>query len=206
MPVGYKERFLIKKLARLEEEFCNANSIFQEGSRDVEKLFKNHYKIEEEQPQEKPKEKLKQNLQAEKPSPQEELEQPEKIASPEVKKLYRQVALKTHPDKLLGMPEGEEKEKLKTIFQKATAFMEKDDYASLAIIAIKLGIEVKQFSENDLKKVKEKINIIEEKIQQIEKTVIWKWIFEENKEMKDKLLKALFKFMYDKKNKSNPRP
>tara|TARA_Y100000114_G_C11759684_1_gene328853 strand:+ start:2534 stop:3163 length:630 start_codon:yes stop_codon:yes gene_type:complete len=208
MPVGYKEKFLIKKLARLEDEFCNANSIFQEGLRDVEKLFKNYYNIEENEPeqQQKVKQTPEQEIQTgESPTQNKKTETPEKLASPEVKKLYRQIALKTHPDKLLGMPEGEEKEKLKILFQNANMFMEKDDYASLAIIAIKLGIEVKQFSENDLKKVKEKINIIEEKIQQIEKTVIWKWIFEENKAMKDKLLKALFKFMYDKKNKSNPR-
>lgn len=210
MSVGYRAKFLIKKLARLEEEYFNADSIFHQGAMEVEKLFKQEYNIQEPKKPEVPPPTADRPVVEQVPKPQFQsegsppTEEPEPQVDPAVKKLYRQIALKAHPDKLVNYPDGEEKEKLKMIFQNATRFMENNDYASLAAIAIKLDIEVEEFSENDLKKVKEKINIIEDKIHKIEKTVIWKWIFEENKEAKDKLLKALFKFMYDKRNKPNP--
>ena len=217
MPVGYRVKFLIKQLARLEDEYVNATSIFSEASREVESLFKQEYKIEEPEQKQPPQPKQdnqeetevsvpnqKQEEKEERNSSTDEHHTPENNVDPEVKKLYRQIALKAHPDRLVGMPEGEEKEKLKTIFQNATKFMENNDYASLAVIAIKLGIDVEEFSENDLKKVKEKINIIKEKVHQIEQTAIWQWAFAEDKKVKDRLLKALFKFMYDKRNKQNP--
>lgn len=212
MSVGYRAKFLIKKLARLEDEYLNSSSIFLEGSREVQKLFNEEYGI---QPPEKNKPEVSKESETSESIKEKEIDnnfedqkvetpETEKNIDPEVKKIYRQIALKAHPDRLLNMPEGEEKEKLKALFQSATRLMENNDYASLAAIAIKLDIEVEEFSENDLKKVKERINIIKDKIHKIEKTVIWNWIFEENKEMKDKLLKALFKHMYDKRNKPNP--
>lgn len=216
MPVGYRTKFLIKQLARLEDEFVNANSIFAQASKEVDNLFKQEYNFQEPEELPQQEQQKKENTEVIVPSnnhnTQEEREEqdqaatPEKQIDPEVKKLYRQVALKAHPDRLVGMPDGEEKEKLKIIFQNATKFMENNDYASLAVIAIKLDIDVEEFSENDLKKVKEKINIIKGKVQQIENTAIWQWAFAEDKKVKDKLLKALFKFMYDKRNKQNPRP
>ena len=217
MSVDSRVKFLIKKLARLEDEYINSNSIFQEGSAEVEKLFRKEYQIED--PETSPPTESGKTEEVSPPDPIEsenereptesqvdEQEEAETHVDPEVKKLYRKIATKAHPDKLVNMPEGKEKEKLKGIFQNATRFMENNDYASLAAIAIVLDIEVQEFSENDLKKVKERISIIKDKIHKIEKTVIWKWIFEENKEVKDKLLKALFKYMYDKKNKPHPRP
>lgn len=221
MPIGYRTKFIIKQLARLEDEYVNASSIFAEASKEVENLFKQEHGIQEpEQPPQQEQQKKentevtvskehKQNTNTQEEQKQEAEEQmqfPEKEIDSEVKKLYRQIALKAHPDRLVSMPDGEEKEKLKIIFQNATKFMENNDYASLAVIAIKLDIDVEEFSENDLKKVKEKINIIKGKVQQIENTAIWQWAFAEDKKVKDKLLKALFKFMYDKRNKQNPRP
>ena len=185
MPLGYRIKFLINQLSNLEEQLVQTNNIFFEGVYEINSLLNKNPESEQETPEQ---EVYEENNHIDKKNENHEQgqEQPIKDDSPQNK---------IEP----------EKEKLVALFQNAMRFSENNNYVNLAAIAIKLGIEIEDFSEKDLKIIKEKISIVKKKIKNLESTLIWKWIFEENDSVKEKILKKLLETM-NEKSKKNSRP
>lgn len=210
MPLGYRIKFLINQLSNLEEQLVQTNNIFFEGVYEINSLLNKNSESEQETPEQEVYEESN-HIDKKNENHEQGQEQPIKDDSPQnkiepkIKKLFRKIAFRAHPDKLTGMPEGPEKEKLVALFQNAMRFSENNNYVNLAAIAIKLGIEIEDFSEKDLKIIKEKISIVKKKIKNLESTLIWKWIFEENDSVKEKILKKLLETM-NEKSKKNSRP
>ena len=62
---------------------------------------------------------------------------------PTVKNLYKDIAKKTHPDKLFGL-ESDEKELKSELFKQACTAARSGDYEKLQDLAYKLGVDVKE--------------------------------------------------------------
>ena len=125
-----------------------------------------------------------------------------KNADPEVKKMFRKIALQIHPDKLEDLCEGFEKKKKKELFERARSALENNDILILSDIAMELGIEIPEITEYKLKQTEQKIIAIKKELNQIESTMVWHWFFTSENEQKTSILEKLFELMYA----NNPRP
>jgi len=107
-----------------------------------------------------------------KPRPPETVK-PKKIKDPELSKLYKRIANKTHPDKLINKDLSvDEKTKLENLYKKASEASSNNDADNLLRVADQLGFDDIFESEFYLKKqVEELIS----KIQNLKTTYSWMW-------------------------------
>lgn len=220
-----KMKFLAVKLSALQSELKVSREILQNASREVDKMFTEKYfpeqpVVRDEEPKvpvapgddfDKDSEPHDEQPSADPgteksnhPSGQDLLDRMEhekKDIDPEVKKIFRKIALKIHPDKLEKLEDGFEKSKKLELYQKAIAAMEREDLIILADIAIELGLDPPEITEQKLKQTEAKIIAIKKELAHIESTIVWQWFFCSNKEQKDNILTRLFEIMYA----NNPR-
>lgn len=211
-----KTKFLATKLAALQSEILVSREILQAASSEVDKMFKEKYFPEipveneeetdlEEYAEDRPEE-ARQNDSASStpPDPESLPEQSsaEKLADPEVKKMFKKIASLCHPDKLQDMSDGFEREKKQELYAQARKALENNDVLIMADVASKLGVDVPEITEKQLKLTEKKIISIKKELSQIESTMVWHWFFTEDTTQKDNILKKLFELMYA----NNPRP
>jgi len=217
-----KMKLLAVKLSSLQRELFISKEILQSASREVDEMFNKKYFPEipisqpeiqsgtqsmadpMKPPESKPDAEPSNTTNHHNPSSEEESHptQGTTTVDPDVKNLFRQIALKVHPDKLTTMPPGPERDRKIEIFQKARQAMENNEIIILADIAIELDIEPPKLSIERLKEAENKISTIKKEINHIESTYVWKWFFCTDKEQKNSILEKLFELMYAK----NSRP
>lgn len=90
------------------------------------------------------------------------------------KKLEKEIAKKTHPDKLLGLSESEIKEKT-DIFLKTKENIENKKFIDLLPIALSLGIDFSKYFDSFQDGITDRIRQIQIEIHEIQKTVYWQW-------------------------------
>ena len=88
-----------------------------------------------------------------------------------LKKIYRDIAKKTHPDKIMDFDKN-------STYIKATESYNKNDILDLIYYATKLGIE---YSHNslDVKKMRENINSMKSKIGMYETSLPYQWYYKD---------------------------
>ena len=213
-----KMKFLAVKLSALQSELKVSKEILQSAAKEVDIMFKKKYfpEVPVKQPEVEPSvpvEKTDEAPKSEAPKQESQnhqeqkevldrLETDKKDIDPEVKSIFRKIALKIHPDKLVSLPDGYEKDKKQELYSKAMQAMENNDLIILADIAIEIGIDPPEIDEDRLKKTEEKINAIKKELKHIESTIVWQWFFCTDSKQKDTILKKLFELMYEKKSRS----
>tara|TARA_B100000035_G_C21030148_1_gene567997 strand:+ start:669 stop:1328 length:660 start_codon:yes stop_codon:yes gene_type:complete len=90
------------------------------------------------------------------------------------KKLEREIAKKTHPDKLSGLSESEIEEKTE-IFLKAKDKIKNKKFIDLLPIALSLGIDFSKYSTNFKSDIVNRIREIQIEINEIQNTIYWQW-------------------------------
>jgi preprotein translocase subunit Sec63 len=114
-----------------------------------------------------------------------------------IKKIFKKIALKIHPDKLESQEDNEEKSKNNQLYELAIKALQNEDIAILIDIALKLNLNV-EVTEDIIKKTEESISLMKKEINQIQKTYAWAWFFAKDEESKQKILDNLFKIVNDK--------
>lgn len=96
---------------------------------------------------------------------------------PWVKEIYRQIANKTHPDKISQMENLSTTEKLtlEKIFIESNAHLEENDGPALYITAVDLGLKMSNIPDNIIEHFDKSITSINEKIEQNRNTHAWYW-------------------------------
>jgi|7_EtaG_2_1085326.scaffolds.fasta_scaffold21055_3 hypothetical protein len=97
---------------------------------------------------------------------QENIQQPPK--SKDLKKIYRKIAERTHPDKIGDNSKSE-------LFSKAAGAYSKNDLGSLLEIAGSLNIEIVELSRESILLLKNNIKILSRKIHNMKQTTAWAW-------------------------------
>ena len=110
-----------------------------------------------------------------------------KPIDPEYKKLFKEIAKFTHPDKLKNKSNFEKKIKL-DLFDKAKDALENDDLLSLRDIAESLNIALNQPTRKDVESLKNKIQKSEKKISDIKNSFPWVWYHEEDTFKKNNII------------------
>jgi hypothetical protein len=95
-------------------------------------------------------------------------------ASKRSHEIFKKIAIKTHPDKLVNLP-PEQANRLKDSFLEASDALEEDDLARLYIIANKLGIEIPDVTDSDLDLIQKNIDNTRQKITNICESWVWKY-------------------------------
>ena len=104
-----------------------------------------------------------------------EIREIEKTERPdEVRKLFKQIATKTHPDKFSNA-NNSEKSINKQVFLQAKAAAEENNYFKLQQIAQRLGVDLPKIDANRLKLMEKEAKRLKVKIQRIQKMVAWVW-------------------------------
>lgn len=216
-----KMKFLAIKLSALKSELKISREIFITASREVDTKFKQKYFPEippeseesketsiserEEQNSEESSEKVftPEGEQQESEKEIKELLSSKKEISLEVKKLFRKISLEVHPDRLLGLEDGFEKERKTNLYEKARKALDDDDIIIMSDVAMELGLDVPEISTSRLKAAEKEISAIKKELSYIESTIVWHWFFTDDKEKKEKMLQNLFNLMYEEQKKQN---
>ena len=103
------------------------------------------------------------------------------------KKLFKKIALKTHPDRLSSKSQFE-KDFKQNLFDKAHKAIQEDDYFSLAEIAEKLDIETPNPNKKHIDNLEVTRKRLRQEIDKFKKTYIWAWYFEESEDSKEKII------------------
>lgn len=91
-----------------------------------------------------------------------------------VKPLYRKIALKTHPDRLIGIADPDEKEDLVDMYERAVSAHDSEDYGELIAIAIELSLELPD-NDDVYDALEEKAKSYSLKITKMKSSLYWMW-------------------------------
>jgi len=213
-------KFLATKLSSLKTELKVSKEILFSASAEVDRMFAEKYfpevpvasTSEEEQEKHISNWEEEENDQEEHGSSHgpestqqeshEEVEESiikEKNRDSEVKKLFRKISLKIHPDKLVGLEDGYEKSKKTMLYTKARQAWDDNDLITLAEIAEEIDIPVPEIDAARLKEAEKQIIAIKQEISHIESTIVWHWFFTEDSVKKQEILEQLFAKMYEQR-------
>lgn len=91
-----------------------------------------------------------------------------------LRKVFKKIALKIHPDKLVGKSEFE-KEYKNILFEKARQSFEVNDYHGILEVAEELNIEFPPPTQDQIEMLKETNGNLEREINVIKKSIVWNW-------------------------------
>ena len=104
-----------------------------------------------------------------------------------LKKLYKKIALKTHPDRLRDA-ELFERDLKEELFESAKQALVEDDIATLCYIAQKLDLELPEFTDEHIYMMKNNNKKMEKKIKNIASSYAWVWFHQGDSLKKQKLM------------------
>ena len=115
---------------------------------------------------------------------EEQEEEPER--DPDLYKIYKKIAMKTHPDKVKD-------ESMVDFFDQATQAMKENDWMTILTIALALEIKTPEFTEELRQKLQANILEINTKVKSLHNTAAWVWAntAEQNKEKIRKSIRAM---------------
>lgn len=199
-----KLHLLAVKLHSLKEELKVSKEILIDAAAEVDKMFQEKYFPEKPSNKEESPKDLSDGALSTKKEQANKFSDPEKDSKQppdlETKKLFRKIALEIHPDRLVGLPDGAEKNKKKQLFQKSMDALEDNDLIILVSIAIELGIDPPEVSEERLLEAENKIITIKKELQEIESKYVWHWFFCSCLKKKNEILQKIFDIMYKQRS------
>ena len=122
--------------------------------------------------------------------PEEKSDKNQEKADEDMKKIYRKIALSTHPDKLLGVDQHEAEHKIE-LYKSAVSAMENRDGGGLLKIAHELSIEIDMDFEKEIMWIEKKVAELQDEINRLYKSDAWLWYHSkgEKKENIEKFVK-----------------
>ena len=104
----------------------------------------------------------------------------EKIVDEKLRKIYRNIAKKTHPDKISDT-------RLNDIYIMASKMYDTNDVMGIYTICDQLGIPY-ELSIEDSEKLKSQISMMKERVGFMESTFTWKWYHTEDESERSRIL------------------
>jgi len=127
----------------------------------------------------------------------EDREEQKPIKSDELKKVFRKIAAKTHPDKLAtSQLSAREKTKRIKMFKKAKDAFNNYNWYTLHQIALELGIELPEPSSDQIMWLEEDIKRVGTEISQLQNLTAWHW-YQGGEGAKNAAIRHYFKHTYN---------
>jgi hypothetical protein len=112
----------------------------------------------------------------------------------DLKKIWKQIAMKTHPDKTGGNPH------LTELYKRASDAYSGKKYDEIIEVAIELGLELENLSDEATKLLEKRVEELEKKLQGLQLNVLWEWATA-GEEKRTKIEKTLNSYRKKKKKK-----
>ena len=161
-----KYKKLKYELKYLELEVEETEDKFRECINNFEKAFREKMGDDFEDPNKDKGVKLNQKK-------QEEIKNDKQ--SSEVKKVYRKIVSKTHPDKLEQLPNNTIKKKLIKHYKKAVEHYNNNNVVGLFDLADELDIKLPEIDESYIEKMSMEVNSLRGKIKRYKDSNAWIW-------------------------------
>jgi len=121
---------------------------------------------------------------------EEESNESEELESDAIlKKLFRKVVVKCHPDKLYSDITDIEKIRLSTLYDQAIEAHDAKNWALMVVVAIKLGVELPAEADDMVSQIEEEAQELEEKISNVTTSPAWKF-YHADEEDKAEIIKT----------------
>ena len=108
-------------------------------------------------------------------------EEEEIFSEKEVKNVYKQIAISTHPDKL-GKLNEEDKEEKTALFKKAAEAKDTKNLNELTQIALELKINLSELKYAQLELLEQQVVEKERKIEEMHQDIAWHWYYLNSKQ------------------------
>ena len=161
-----KYKKLKYKLKYLELEVEETEDKFRECINNFEKAFREKMGDDFEDPNKDKGVKLNQNKKEEIKNDQQ---------STEVKKVYRKIVSKTHPDKLEQLPNNTIKKKLIKQYKEAVVHYNNNNMVGLFDLADELDIKLPEIDESYIKRMETETESLKNKIKRYKDSNAWIW-------------------------------
>lgn len=110
-----------------------------------------------------------------KSEPEEEPTVEETESDQVLKKLFRKIVVKCHPDKLSTDLSISERELLSSLYDQAIEAHDQKNWALMVVVAIKLGVELPAEAEDQVEQIEEEARALEEKIKNTTSSAAWQF-------------------------------
>ena len=115
-----------------------------------------------------------------------------KTKDPNQRSLFKKIASVAHPDKISKASEFEKKLK-DGLFESARSAVEEDDYHEICEIAEKLGIELPDPTEENIKSLRTTRDKVSQKVNALRSSYPWKWFIQDDPKIKNQIINAFLK-------------
>ena len=176
-----KYKKLKYELKYLELEVEETEDKFRECINNFEKAFREKMGDDFEDPNKDKGVKLNQNKKEEIKNDQQ---------STEVKKVYRKIVSKTHPDKLEQLPNNTIKKKLIKHYKKAVEHYNNNNMVGLFDLADELDIKLPEIDESYIERMETETKSLKDKIQRYKDSNAWIW-YHSTGEMAENILNQI---------------
>lgn len=106
-----------------------------------------------------------------------------------LKKLFRKIVVKCHPDKLSTDLAISERELLSSLYDQAIEAHDEKNWALMVVVAIKLGVELPAEAEDQVEQIEEEATALEEKIKNTTSSTAWQF-YHADEETKAEIIKT----------------
>lgn len=203
-----RAKLLVTKLSALRSELQTSKEIIDIAKSELQDIYRERNKNKD-QPDTEPASSKSSPVINEKGTSEdftmEDNPTAEKLPDPDVKKMFKKVALMCHPDKLQDLEQSPNKSRLESLYQRARQALDDNDFFGLFSIYQELNMDLPDLSPQQIVLLQNQINAIKKELNHIESSIAWGWYFEEDKNKKQKIQEKIFELL-DAKNKYNSRP
>ena len=98
----------------------------------------------------------------------------EELSNSEMNNLFREIVVKTHPDKNSNLPEEELQRKV-DLYQQAIEGREKGNFRKILQVALELNVKVKNISPELIRQLRKEIKNIQKHMKEIKQDTMYKW-------------------------------
>lgn len=92
-----------------------------------------------------------------------------------LKKLFRKIVFKCHPDRLPTGTSESEKAKMQDLYEKAVLAHDRDNWGLMVVVAIKLDIKLPKEAEDMVGRISEETEGLKNQITQLTNSFAWQW-------------------------------
>ena len=117
----------------------------------------------------------------------------------EIRKLFKQIATKTHPDKFSNAKKAEKSLNMQVFLQAKTA-ADENNYFKLQQIAQRLGLDLPGITPKQTKLMEEEAKRLRIKLKRLEKTIAWVWFDQNTAEKRHNLMERYVTSLLRNKN------
>ena len=117
----------------------------------------------------------------------------------EIRKLFKQIATKTHPDKFSNAKNAEKALNMQ-VFLQAKSAAEDNNYFKLQQIAQRLGLELPEITQKQIKLMEKEAKRLRIKLKRLQKTVAWVWFDQEDDDRRNDVMQRYVTSLLRNKN------